>query len=206
MDNWTPLLTDPHLVKAFGYTVLHSLWQGALIALIYGQWLKRTKASNEDRYTKGLYSLLGLLSLSSLTFMYYFGQSGVSDHELVNAAGRSEQVTLLVGRVMDNPSTLIDYLPIISNVWIIGLLIYSLRLVLGGIYTYYLQKSAIPLEEPIYQKMLKKISSQLGVDKGIQVASSVMAKTPMMIGHLKPIILLPVGLINHLDTDEVEAI
>lgn len=206
MDNWSPLLTDPHLVKAFGYTVLHSLWQGALIALIYGQWLKRSKASNEDRYTKGLNSLVGLLGFSSITFMYYFGQAGISDANIVNGTGRSEQVTLLVGRVMDNPSTLIDYLPIISNVWIIGVLIYSLRLVLGGIYTYYLRKSANPLEAPVYQKMLKKISTHLGVEKGIQVASSVMAKTPMMIGHMKPIILLPIGLVNQLDNDEVEAI
>src|SRR5476651_2673010 len=32
------------------------------------------------------------------------------------------------------------------------------------------------------------------------------AKVPMVIGHLKPVILIPIGLINSLSSDEVEAI
>ena len=58
------------VTEALGWTILHSLWQAAVIGLI--AWLilnSRKQASPQFRYLVGTLSMLGILVCSVLTFM-----------------------------------------------------------------------------------------------------------------------------------------
>lgn len=207
MDNWTPILEDPHLIQALGYTVLHSLWQGSIIAILYGFWLKKTKQSSEIKYVSGLYALVAMVALSSATFMYYFGNSGLLlSPASTEDAGHVVNITYAVGMVFENPSTLVDYMPLISNIWLVGMLIYSIRIVLGGAFTFYLRTTAIPIFNTPILKSVKRLSNKMEINKKVEIAASKVASSPLMIGHIKPLILMPIAMINALNIEEVEAI
>lgn len=57
-----------------------------------------------------------------------------------------------------------------------------------------------------WQNKINELSQQLFIKERVQILQSGIAKIPMVIGHFKPIILMPIGMLNHLSLTEVEAI
>ncbi len=53
---------------------------------------------------------------------------------------------------------------------------------------------------------MRELSQKLGISTEIAILQSSLAKTPMVVGHFKPLILIPLGLLNNLSTTQVEAI
>jgi beta-lactamase regulating signal transducer with metallopeptidase domain len=84
--------------------------------------------------------------------------------------------------------------------------LFLLRL-LGNIgYTYYLKNHLNFPTESCWQEMLDRLAQKSGFSKAIQLVESALVRTPMVAGHLKPVILFPIGMINRLDPREAEAI
>jgi hypothetical protein len=50
------------------------------------------------------------------------------------------------------------------------------------------------------------LCEKLNIKKGVELLESGLVKTPMVIGAIKPIVLFPIGVINHLTADQVEAV
>lgn len=64
---------SPELVRALGWTLLHSLWQGALIALALAVLLVLLhRHSAQVRYVLSGSALLLLLAAAALTFVSYY--------------------------------------------------------------------------------------------------------------------------------------
>ncbi|HEY1020993.1 MAG TPA: M56 family metallopeptidase, partial [Flavisolibacter sp.] len=57
-----------------------------------------------------------------------------------------------------------------------------------------------------YRLYVQKVSFLLGITKKVKVAVSTLVTSPVTVGYLKPIILLPVAAMNNLSTTQVEAI
>jgi len=57
-----------------------------------------------------------------------------------------------------------------------------------------------------YRLFVQKISSRLNIKKRVTVFVSELITSPLTIGYLKPVILLPVAALNHLTVQQVEAI
>jgi bla regulator protein blaR1 len=57
-----------------------------------------------------------------------------------------------------------------------------------------------------WRLFVNKIAARMGVKRKVQVWLSHLVDSPVTIGYLKPIILLPVAAISHLSTQQVEAI
>lgn len=53
---------------------------------------------------------------------------------------------------------------------------------------------------------LHELKTKLGINKVVEIGVSTLVKTPMMMGHLRPIIVLPIAAINQLSIEEVESI
>ena len=53
---------------------------------------------------------------------------------------------------------------------------------------------------------MNELAVRIGIIKQVTLLQSSLAKIPMVIGHLKPIILFPIGILNALPANEVEAI
>jgi len=96
------------------------------------------------------------------------------------------------------------YAPVFVICWLIGVLIFLLRLIFSAIGLRRLKKSASPASSELndlFQTVKKGI-----YEKQVILLESVKVTTPMVVSWVKPAILLPVGLMNNLSSEQLEAI
>src|SRR6202000_1232488 len=60
--------------------------------------------------------------------------------------------------------------------------------------------------DKFWKERTMQLACLTGVKQAIDILESGLAKVPMVIGHLKPIILIPVGMLAAVSPDEIEAI
>lgn len=96
--------------------------------------------------------------------------------------------------------------PWLVMAWLGGMALLSIRPIFGW---HFASKARNQGTKPASQKILnsaQQIAKQLGLQVSINVFESTIAKVPMVVGYLKPVILLPVSAITHLTADELESI
>jgi len=220
------VLTD-QLIKALGNTLIHSLWQGVLLALAGGLIIIFTKKlSAALRYNL----LLGAMLLFTCGVIFTFCgviftfcrqlQPAHTSHLIykeVNAAlnpSAATQALPVTSVHADNKQsitdTLISYLNTHCNtivlIWFLIICAKSIKLAVGIHEIYHLKHTKTYAVSKNWESRLAYLSDRLNIKQVIRLVESGVAKVPMVIGHLKPLILIPIGFINALPVDEVEAI
>jgi beta-lactamase regulating signal transducer with metallopeptidase domain len=90
--------------------------------------------------------------------------------------------------------------------WLMGVGLFILKL-LGSIsYVYYLRSQHNFSVDEYWLDMVGKLSEKVNIKKNIALVESALVRSPVVVGFLKPMILFPIGAINRLNADEVEAI
>ena len=211
MIHYLNSLLSEHLAYAISWTVLHSLWQASLIALIMSWFLNRY--DNEDaivRYRISYAAMLFVLGAAVLTFMtYYLMETGAEA-----TVGLATVTVSLSGDLPIQPTNVFSQLGfwithnlnVVASMWILGVVLFCIKLGGSLLYTMRLQKrEADFLPDNVYDGFIN-LKSKLGIRQYIHLAETSKVNTPMLIGYLKPVILFPIGLINHLSLEETNAI
>lgn len=210
MIPFNELLSDA-MIHALGWTFIHSIWQGSLIALVLAIVLNRVSGKKSGlRYQISIFALFTILIASLITFTIYLdqytvGQDGGMMIALLKNTGPS--ITAASSEQPEQFFTLSfdRYLPFIVGIWIVGMIIFALRLGGGALYVQLMKHSRMPIAGNSL-RVLYRMKKKLRIKKQIELAQSATIQVPMVIGHLKPMILFPIGVINQLSTNEVEAI
>jgi bla regulator protein BlaR1 len=220
--NFASALLPARVVDALGWTLFHSLWQGALAALAFALVLYLTRQySARVRYVLGLMALLLVLAASIMTFFTYYGDQGHGASAAVvapaAAAGEAAPVAMPRTAVPGERSTaariaafFTEYfgrnLPLFVTLWLLGVLFLSLRFTGGLLYVQRLKyRQSRPLPAP-WPGKLRALAERAGLRRPLQMLESLRLRTPVVVGHLKPVLLLPAGLVAGLPADEVEAL
>jgi beta-lactamase regulating signal transducer with metallopeptidase domain len=98
------------------------------------------------------------------------------------------------------------HLPLVVTVWLLGVLVLVLRLSGGYLYNQRLKHHRNQPLPDSWQNRLETFCRQTGIGKPISLVESALVKIPMTIGHFKPMILFPLGLVTGLPRDQVEAL
>lgn len=218
------------LDRALGWTMLHSIWQATLIALLAGiLLLVLRRQSAQLRYGVANLALVAILLSAAGTFYYYLQLPPVADSGVVTTqqsvlpvpTTAAESTTPIPPPTLTDATTpavtennvstsfrayFTEHLPLIVAIWFLGMTIFLCRL-LGGISNaYYLRHRMNFPTDPYWSDVLNRFASQSNFHKNIALLESALVRSPLTIGHLKPVILFPIGLINRLSESEVEAI
>ncbi len=197
-------ILSSQFVYAITWTLVHSVWQLIVIALLLAVILKLTPNRKADlRFGVGMFSLGMVLLTSLVTFcIYYSTGNGLS----------SDCNPDIVIQENDYASLMIighDYLSHYANVifsgWFLGSLLFLLKFLVGWSYLKQITQEAHSVSGLAYP-LIKKLNKKFKIHREILFKESARITTPMVVGYLKPIILFPIGLINQLSTTEVEAI
>jgi len=218
---------SPRLLDAIGWTLIHSLWQGAIASLAFAVILFLSRRySSRARYLSGIMTLVLVLAVSIFTFIDYYSETSSASlpggrpgtHASISAndpgtvqaqqqGGKSNYSTAFIDKVS---AFFKDYfslhLPLIVTVWMGGVLFLILHF-LGGFL--YLQRLKVHQTRPLSQEWtdrLIKLQDEMGIKKSVRLLESLRVKTPVVIGHLKPVILFPAGLAMGLPVEQVEAL
>lgn len=200
------LLSDS-LVQVIGQTILHSLWQGILVAgVLVACWPFLRKSTPANRYATFSLALLVLFGLVVSTFAYLYGASVGSGATNVLAEAVLPHVYGSQSGVVSSQATDSGmFFPLLVLIWIGGMSIMSLKLILEWVYLERLKIHSTPLNES-WQAKLDTLAERLGLPRGMQLLESKWVNSPVTIGMFRPIILMPIGLVNGLHTDQVACI
>ncbi|MBI1228175.1 MAG: M48 family metalloprotease [Bacteroidetes bacterium] len=203
-------LLPTEILQALGWTVLHSLWQAFAVAMLLAAYLLAwQKTDARKRYLAGNLAIATTLLLALGTFVFYLGKTSPIV-EVASPLYSSDGRLLGQYYVEGEPSFFSKYfnenMPLIVTVWLIGMLFFVLKM-LGGLL--YIQRLRTRMTVQLPKAWLAKMSAlaiELNIQRPVQLLESALAKTPMVVGWLKPIVLLPIGAVNHLTPAQVEAI
>ena len=217
MSDFSELLHAP-TVNRLGWTLVHFLWQGTVIAGLFAvvQYFFRTSSPN-FRYWSGCVALLAMLIVPLATFVKLGNGPGTSNYASTMVVG----TPMVEGEAPLQERVLIHELPTqaavaperkrnligqIVFVWVIGVAAFSIRLLVGGIGVFRLRQSGTIVVEPFWTERLDRIKTRLGIRCTIQLVKSGLIDVPMAAGWLRPLIIIPIASFTRASTDQIEAI
>jgi bla regulator protein blaR1 len=199
------------LITTVGWTLLHSLWQGLAIWMVLK--LSRrllTNASSTDLYALSTCALglVTVITMGTFAFLSVYTRSHVSSvadkfngevfNYVIPFSSSPALSTSLANWVNAN---------IIYGVlfWMIGVVVFGIRLYGAWLLSSRLETTAEPITGYWYDQ-LAKLSNEIGLKSKVAIAQCETVGSPIILGFLKPVILLPVGMLNGLTTAEIETI
>ncbi|MDX2305363.1 MAG: M56 family metallopeptidase [Microscillaceae bacterium] len=223
--NLSKQLFSENLLDALGWTIVHSLWQAGVIALLLAIVLIiMRKNSSEVRYFVTFTALFTAFVLSLVTFESIY-QDRVAQQKAMQAAEIKHKEAAKSGKViifMENQKTFDTnflqrqqavfytyfsrHLPFIVSVWFLGVIILTLRFLGGYAYIQRLKHYKTRPVSEYWEGTLRYLSSQVGVRKSVKLLESTLVQVPMVIGYFKPVILLPLGALTGMSQHQVESI
>ena len=97
-------------------------------------------------------------------------------------------------------------LPYLSVAYLFMLLFLSVRLTRAFYFTRSIRVKGLHKADVEWRLFVKRTAAYLGINKEVKIYFSDLVKSPLTIGFLKPLILVPIASINHLTADQLEAI
>lgn len=204
------------LQAAIYTTLLHSLWMGLILALVTSLIILTTRnRSAAIRYNLLAGSLL-MFVISSIFIFYRTMRTEVSlkvadQHQLSPNSIFSTQVkTAVDDSFLTSAKSVVDVWANYSNqivlIWFLIICAKSIQLFIGLQNISVLKRNKVFNAGSFWEDKVEEISQKLRINRSVLILQSGLAKVPMIIGHFKPIILIPLGLLNNLAEKEVEAI
>jgi beta-lactamase regulating signal transducer with metallopeptidase domain len=201
------LLTQSPLLKALGWALFDSLWQMALLWLLYSLLIfvfSQIAAGVRHGLALMLVSLGAFWSGATFIAAWCWPHR---DHWITGSWLNLLPPGTQYGRLWQVSRFFTDVILVDgSSVYL---------LVLGGLlvrYLYHYRQSGqltrhglskLPSELRVF---LSATSNRMGIRPTVSAWLSSKVDVPLTLGHLKPVILLPVAMINHLTPQQVEAI
>ncbi len=179
-------------------SLLHSLWQSALLLLLYQLWQSMFRKQNPAIKRNTLLSLLLVqLFFSVLTFISYFQDSSILAFQWIETGIQS---------VLPPTDAFQLYAPWIAGIYTGVLLIKVIQLAYHWKQLQNLYKGN-RIKPGIDTRLFTKVkAAEFGIKRKVSVWLSHSISTPLTFGFFKPVILLPVALLNHLSIEETEAL
>ncbi|MBX2893507.1 MAG: M48 family metalloprotease [Saprospiraceae bacterium] len=206
------LFATDAIVRALGWTLVHSLWQGALAALALLLVLTRLKKARH-RYWASYGAMLMVFASGLATFAWTYQPQTRGSVSEVFSENRPPLGPYFVSEALPAEpvfwQAITQWLesnhPFVVAVWLLGFGFFLLRLAVGLWQVGYLRESGIPLSG-IWEEKMAVLGTQLGISRPVRLLESALVHAPIAIGWLKPAVLLPIGLVNRLSPAEVEAV
>jgi bla regulator protein BlaR1 len=128
-------------------------------------------------------------------------------HEVAHATtGASEETGFLRHAVDSLVQYFNTHASLVVVIWFIVFLARFVRLLSGMVYAQrirHYQTSPAPGE---WQQRLNELLGKLRVSRPVALLESGLIKVPMVVGFIKPVVLVPIGMLAHLPADQVESI
>ena len=198
------------VARALGWTLLHALWQGFALVLptaISLHLLRRR--SSLLRYRIGTLALLVQTLVSAATFVEYY-QPVTATSRIATTVAALPLRWPISAQPLPWPQQVLLFLEThLSDfvcLYLIGVSLFGLRLAGGWLQLHQLRRSAVVSPLLAEQAMIDRLRSALDLRTVVLVRESARVAGPMIIGVLKPMLLLPAGLATGLSTRELEAV
>ncbi|MDQ3800018.1 MAG: polysaccharide deacetylase family protein [Acidobacteriota bacterium] len=231
------ILTGSKLIETLGWTLLHSVWQIALVALVLFLLLRvLQKFSANARYTLAAFALALALVLPIATFISLNGSSASNffrgealtepedeqfrpphlplknaplptGAEMLGTDAGGKNVFASIETLQDFfDKNLSDVLPFFVGLWFLGVAFFAVRMA-GGVWQLHLYKTReIAAPDAEWLERFSVLCEKLKIRQSVKFLKSELIRTPIVIGWLKPVILVPAGVFLQISPHELETV
>lgn len=213
--SWFEISPVWHLL---GWTLLHSLWQLALVAILVNLILRILPAKWSGlRYTILLFSLVASLSISIITFGRYWSNQRVHQTYLIKMNDGIGSETIFGPFATESNFSWSELwyqfclkmealLPFITIFWMLGLLCCFVYFLFGLWQLYFLSQKGISPPSTTWQRQFDGLCQKMGISESVDLFISNQVKGPITYRMFKPVILVPVSLFTGLTVPQIEAV
>lgn len=202
-------LTDIAItVNALGWTLVHFLWQGALVAVFMSMiFVLIPPRHSRQRYLAGLALYFLLLPVAINTFLFFLESSSIKSEIL---PGEFPMVSVTSGVKPDLGFWLNEgiepMLPLIVILWTLGVALLGLKTVFAWVGTRRLVRTDVAAVASGLQKRIDRLVKRFRVRQSVTVLVSTRVIVPTVIGWIKPVILIPAGVLARLPVQQLEMV
>lgn len=209
------------LLQAVCRTLIHSIWQGLIAALLAALIVTLTKRSAAAvRYnlllTVFILFIVGIsiTTVLQLQFKTHGRDMAVVDYPAMQSylpAGDNANNSSAAGSTQENLMEQLngwcnEYASTIVMIWFFLFLVKCIQLITGLRYVRQLRRYNNCEASAYWKERLQQLAQTTGVKRTIVFLQSELIKVPAVIGFLKPVLLVPAGLLSQLPPEQVEAI
>ena len=213
MNSWTDVA---------GWTLVHFVWQGAIIGLASAALLRiMRRTSPQIRYVAACAALGAMLTAPLVTAWALSNpvvvSSGVSasgpapssaHHEPAAHAPRTpaDDVRSSAPSLAATDPAVDAWQPFVVACWLAGVAIFLARLLSGWWRVRRLHRAALTAGPSRWTEAASRIAAALDLHRIVRVADWPSIDTPTVIGWVRPVVVLPVAALSNLSPSQVDAI
>lgn len=214
--NLLPITGD--LVRALGWSILHALWQAffvyACLRVVLKLW---PMASARIKYNLSFFALSGIFAWFLITFYQQWQTISAAKQLLIQytpvdaadmAALAQQPVAPYPGqlKVVELFPSLELCFPILVTLYLAGMLLMTIKLTSDLVQLHHIRTTMVEPMGEAWEKHLRRLMARLKLSRPVKLLVSRYVRVPVMLGFLKPVILLPIVMVNNLSEEQLEAI
>jgi beta-lactamase regulating signal transducer with metallopeptidase domain/beta-lactamase class D len=205
------------LVHQIGWSLIHSLWQDALIVLMLAAILKLlSRARPQSRYFIACVALTAMIILPVITaYVLHIRQTApldmvidddsaavmsvdsgihnirVIENERIAGTQKINWINRTITETRNTSERVEKFLPWLILFWLVGVIIYAIKLSGGLFCAANLRRLPVNVSNPELDNLVNELTSRLSIKRRIKICESSLINVPMTIGWIYPLILIP---------------
>jgi len=201
------MISSPTLlawVDAIGWALLHFFWHGAVLGALYAA-LRPLCRDVASRYRLGMVLLVTML-LCPVVTLGYLAPGPVTATAVAAVTALPDVAVAADGATSALTTARFEaLLPWLVAAWFLGASIIALRAFTHWRRLSWLVRNAsIPLAD--CSDTLVRLCRRYGIARRVRLLGSMAVDTPMLIGWLRPVILLPISMLSGFTPSQIELI
>lgn len=185
-----------NLLQALGWAVFNSMWQMAILWVAYQFIISVFRI----RQSANKSSLAVLMLFAGFAWFIYTLALGLT------ASEESYSGVMTINTETGLEGWLSTTLPLASVFYLILLIFPVLNFIRNYRYVQVIRRFGLSRADVQWRMFVQKIAVRMDIRKPVYVWMSELVTSPVTIGYLKPVILLPIAAVNHLSTQQIEAV
>jgi GWxTD domain-containing protein len=203
------------VTNALGWTLVHFCWQGLTICILLACVLSFLPAqASKLRYAAGCVAMTFMFLVPLITFGLMMANQRSAERQPVIAiqgqypgfAANVSTVHSAESWVSECEGVLDRNLPAVDGFWMVGVVLLLLRLNLGLMAVGAWKSTEVEPVSSELKETLRMLRVRLGIERAVKLLNSARVCSPIVIGWMRPAILLPLGCMSGFSQTQIEAI
>ncbi|HEY4087830.1 MAG TPA: M56 family metallopeptidase, partial [Bryobacteraceae bacterium] len=200
------------MMERLGLTLLYFLWQGACVAAIYAiarTWMRSAQA----RYGLACIALAAMIAAPLVTFAIS-GAATTSETKPASGVVAKVHRTAPLAKdpaldpipIVETRSLPSEITPWFVRIWLTGAMLLWLRLLLTWIAADRMTIRQVQPAPPEWQRILGRLKVRIEIARPVKLLVSSLIQGPVVIGWLRPVVLIPVSALAGVPCEHLEAL
>jgi uncharacterized protein (TIGR03435 family) len=211
--NVMQMLSSEAWVERLGWTLVHFLWQGLAIALLYAaaRRMMARRSSPNGRYLLACAALAAMMAapLATWRLMQLPDASHGAAYQIRSIPPTPSTTAVSAATLPDSVRATVrpaQFLAWIVIVWLAGATALWVRLAGGWVVAARMRSMLVRRAPPEWQEALRKLGAQIRLSRPVPLLVSALVQVPTVVGWLRPVVLVPVGLLGGFPAEYLEAL